>query len=71
MWSIPVKRVVRRGRIRPQAIVRAGPKRSVTCMSAHSNASVSSNSVSPRAVRQSKKSFRKCDATANASRRTS
>ncbi len=42
----------------------------VTGPSAHSNASVSSNSMSPRAVRQSKESSRQCDATANASRRT-
>ena len=39
--------------------------------SAHSRASVSSNSVSPRTGRESKKSPRKRDATANASRRTS
>jgi hypothetical protein len=39
----------------------------VTGPSAHSNASVSSNSSSPRAVRQSNKSSRKCDAFANAS----
>lgn len=43
----------------------------VTGPSAHSTVSVSSNSVSPRTVRLSKKSFRKCDATAHASRRTS
>lgn len=51
--------------------VRVRSTGAVTGPSAHSNASVSSHSASPRTDGHSKKSSRKCDATANVSRRTS